>query len=270
MKEDLIFDLGMNDGGDTDFYLRKGFRVVAVEPNPSLCADARRRFASEINNGRLHVVERAISPNGGQIDLYLNEQVTGWTTTDMHWNKLRTRGGTTSRVIKVGSVRCQELLSEFGVPYHLKADVQGAELHCLQALLESLDRPKCLSIASGAKVAGTYMREIDLISRLGYRKFMVVRQDRTELQKCPFPAREGCYVDYTFKHGMSGLFGSELPGEWIDAKSARAELRKIAMSYKLAGHSECSWFRGVPSWRVKHQLDRLFWRGITWFDIHAM
>ena len=33
----LIFDVGCNDGQDSDFYLKKGFRVVAVEANPALC-----------------------------------------------------------------------------------------------------------------------------------------------------------------------------------------------------------------------------------------
>ena len=32
----LIIDLGMNDGSDTLFYLKKGFNVVAVEADPTL------------------------------------------------------------------------------------------------------------------------------------------------------------------------------------------------------------------------------------------
>jgi FkbM family methyltransferase len=275
MIKDLIFDLGMNNGDDTDFYLRKGFRVVAVEPNPDLCAAARQRFASDIANGRLHIVEKAIDQNGGEIDLFLNDQVSGWTTTDANWLKLRTNAGTASRVVKVPAVTCQGLVEEFGVPYYLKADVQGAERHCLEALLQFADRPKCLSIASGAKFAGgrvmrVVREEIDLISRLGYRKFKIIRQDQTELQKCPSPASEGHYVDYRFTHGMSGLFGSELPGDWIDAEAAVRELRRVAISYKFAGSSECGWFRAVPNATIKYRLDRLFWRGTTWFDTHAM
>jgi hypothetical protein len=36
MHPDLIYDLGMHRGGDTQFYLEKGFRVVAVEANPGV------------------------------------------------------------------------------------------------------------------------------------------------------------------------------------------------------------------------------------------
>ena len=32
----------MNNGDDTDFYLKKGFKVVAVEANGRLCEDRRR------------------------------------------------------------------------------------------------------------------------------------------------------------------------------------------------------------------------------------
>lgn len=33
---DLIFDIGANNGDDTAFYLKKGFRVVAIEADPAL------------------------------------------------------------------------------------------------------------------------------------------------------------------------------------------------------------------------------------------
>ena len=36
MIEDLIYDIGMNHGEDTAYYLSKGFRVIAIEANPGL------------------------------------------------------------------------------------------------------------------------------------------------------------------------------------------------------------------------------------------
>ena len=35
-RKNLIFDIGMHIGQDTEFYLKKGFCVVAVEANPKL------------------------------------------------------------------------------------------------------------------------------------------------------------------------------------------------------------------------------------------
>ncbi len=33
---DLVYDIGMNNGDDTAYYLSLGFRTVAIEANPEL------------------------------------------------------------------------------------------------------------------------------------------------------------------------------------------------------------------------------------------
>ena len=171
----------------------------------------------------------------------------------------------------------QEILSEYGVPYYVKADIQGAELLCLEALLEFADRPKHFSISTGADAIGAHTMQhirkgIGLFSALGYRKFQVVQQKHTDRQTCPFPAREGTYIDFRFRHGCTGLFGNELPGEWMNAKQALREYWKIVMNYKLAGNSPSptAWFNNLPSSTLRYYLDRLFWRGSGWYDTHAM
>jgi hypothetical protein len=41
--EDLIYDIGMHQGEDTEFYLQKGFNVIAFEADPDwyvlVCTD---------------------------------------------------------------------------------------------------------------------------------------------------------------------------------------------------------------------------------------
>jgi FkbM family methyltransferase len=186
----------MNNGDDTDFYLSKAFRVVAVEANPDLCVLAKQRFASEIRNGRLHIVNKAISETTGQIELFINDQVTGWSTIDSHYLQGRNQEGTKSCSFMVPAATFQEILREYGVPYYVKADIQGAELFCLEALLEFEDRPRSISISSGSEAAGGRAlkligRAFDLFSRLGYHRFKIIPQQYTDLEKCPFPAREG-------------------------------------------------------------------------------
>jgi hypothetical protein len=45
----LIYDVGMNNGDDIAYYLRRGFRVLAIEANPDLVANADlRRTANQI------------------------------------------------------------------------------------------------------------------------------------------------------------------------------------------------------------------------------
>jgi len=52
-RNDLIFDIGANNGDDTAAYLTRGYNVVAVEANPSLCVELRARFQPELESGRL-------------------------------------------------------------------------------------------------------------------------------------------------------------------------------------------------------------------------
>jgi hypothetical protein len=48
----LIYDVGMNNGDDTAYYLWCGFRVIAIEVNPELAADVAQRFAHQIKHRR--------------------------------------------------------------------------------------------------------------------------------------------------------------------------------------------------------------------------
>ena len=52
MEANLIYDIGCNNGDDTDFYLRKGFRVLALDADLSLCDHVLRRFQREVADGR--------------------------------------------------------------------------------------------------------------------------------------------------------------------------------------------------------------------------
>ncbi|MFT5604915.1 MAG: 16S rRNA A1518/A1519 N6-dimethyltransferase RsmA/KsgA/DIM1 with predicted DNA glycosylase, partial [Paracoccaceae bacterium] len=85
-NDDLVYDVGMHQGEDSDFYLKKGFRVVGFEADPDLAAQCRRRFFGEIESGQLVVVEGAIVDKqalaGGDktIRFYKNIDVSVWGT----------------------------------------------------------------------------------------------------------------------------------------------------------------------------------------------
>jgi len=57
----LIVDLGMNDGSDTVFYLKKGFSVIAVEANPVLARRSARRLRRFIRANTLQVLNYGIT-----------------------------------------------------------------------------------------------------------------------------------------------------------------------------------------------------------------
>ena len=47
MNEKLIYDVGMHLGEDAEFYLSKGYKVIAIDADPNLIKLAKSRFASD-------------------------------------------------------------------------------------------------------------------------------------------------------------------------------------------------------------------------------
>jgi hypothetical protein len=86
----LIYDVGMHKGQDTDFYLKKGFKVVAFEANPENINFCKRRFAEAIKDKRLTIVEGAIVENAARtgqetVRFYLNKNHSFWGSTCDDW-----------------------------------------------------------------------------------------------------------------------------------------------------------------------------------------
>ena len=63
-QADLIYDIGAHRGEDAEFYLRKGFRVVAIEADPDLVLACRRRLQPFLAQGRQTIIEGAIVEPG--------------------------------------------------------------------------------------------------------------------------------------------------------------------------------------------------------------
>jgi hypothetical protein len=65
--KDVIYDVGMNNGDDTAYYLSLGFRTVAIEANPELVKQAKARFAREVASGRLIILNIGIADREGAL-----------------------------------------------------------------------------------------------------------------------------------------------------------------------------------------------------------
>ena len=139
--QDLIYDVGAHLGEDSQHYLAKGFKVVAVEANPDLASHLRKRFAAEMADGRFKLVECVIAEQTGYQTFYVNETTSVWGTAYPQWAARNARLGSDSRVSRLPSRPFAEVMKEFGVPYYLKIDVEGADLLCLdgeQVILQIL------------------------------------------------------------------------------------------------------------------------------------
>ncbi|MEO0308391.1 MAG: FkbM family methyltransferase [Gloeomargarita sp. GMQP_bins_120] len=87
----LIMDIGMHEGKDTLFYLRKGFRVVAVEANPQFVKNVQSKLTDYIAKGQLIIENLAIGDREGEVTFYVNLDNDQWSSLKREWG---TRQGT--------------------------------------------------------------------------------------------------------------------------------------------------------------------------------
>lgn len=261
---ELIFDIGMNNGDDTAYYLHKGYKVVAVDADPAMVEEAKLRFREEIERDRVQILNVGIAPERGEQEFYISLQYSVWSSFD---KANATKGGGEYRSLKVHCIRFIDLIDQFGIPYYVKIDIEGNDRCCLEDL-ESGRLPRFISFEMSYADSD---KDIDLLSDLGYSHFKCIRQndfspitlknmdrecsrreivDRLGLvgkviNKIRFrKPRDGIW---RFQDGSSGMFGDDLPGEWLSRNEARA------------------------MWRKLHDTDlRVSAPGLgEWFDIHA-
>jgi FkbM family methyltransferase len=252
----LIFDIGCHNGRDSEFYLKKGFTVVAVEANPSLCLQLKQRFADQIASGQFLLVEKAIAEQRGEVEFYLSEKDSIWgTIRPEHAAKVAGHGAASTKII-VPSIPFSELIECFGVPHYMKVDIEGADLLCVEGLARFPQRPRFISIERSLSF-GRQIMELRLLSKLGYTRFQVIDQQTIPTQKPPNPAREGQYADHRFELHDSGLFGEELPHAWLTVRGA--VLRNAEL---FARNKRIGLLRRLP-------LLSRYAGGGSWYDLHA-
>ena len=272
-NENLIYDIGLHRGQDTDFYLKRGYRVIAFEADPENAEFCRARFLDEIADGRLTIVEGAITENlpendnSGKVKFYRNEDHSLWGSTSEDWAVRNKVMGTTNEIISVTAIDFGKCLEKYGIPHYLKADIVGSESVCLRALLKFENKPDYISIRSEKLVWRKLEQEFELFAQLGYDCFKAVKQDFDKIN-----AQLSSNKDepvYRFEEGASGPFSEETPGLWKDRGVLLRNYRKIFVKYWLFG--DYSYL--IQTDLGKHfisRMERVTRRSIPgWYDTHA-
>lgn len=268
--EKLIYDIGMHAGRDTEFYLQKGFRVLAVEADPAHVQKAKEKFKKEIADNRLVIIDKAIAPQGQlEVSFYTNNKFDDWGTIRPDWNREMSNDFTS---IKVETVQLETLITEYGMPYYMKIDIEGADTLCLQSLQRMQAAPSLLSVELPTP-SNTGDKETDcmeilcILYSLGYRRFKVSDQSALKYIRCPYPALEGAYVDYDFSGGVvSGPFGKELPGPFFSID--QVSMHYLNYFYKGSKQGFSFVRKVLDKAGIRVQSKGVFHAG-GWFDIHA-
>ncbi|PYP37892.1 MAG: hypothetical protein DMD48_10700 [Gemmatimonadetes bacterium] len=189
MERDLVFDIGVNNGEDTAHYLRRGFRVVGVDANPEMVAFCEGRFEDEIRAGRLILLNVGLAPEEGVASFFVSEGNGGvWSSLDP---ALASRGDLATHAVAVQARSLRSLVQEYGVPFYLKVDIEGAEHVCLRDI-DTADAPAYVSFeASEGRLENLF-----LLANAGYTRFKLIDQ-LTFRQAVPPPLHSMCLATAT-------------------------------------------------------------------------
>ncbi|MEN9229287.1 MAG: FkbM family methyltransferase [Thermostichus sp. DG02_5_bins_236] len=274
---DLIFDIGMHKGEDTNFYLKRGFRVIAFEANPDMVAFCEQRFKSFLEDGKLTIIFGAIVesndliPKQETVKFYKNNSLSVWGTVCADWAERNVHRGTTNTVVEVPVIKFIEIIQKYGMPFYMKIDIEGCDMICIKALKHFQIVPNYISFESSKTSFSQIEAEIKILSELGYLSFQAVEQSSIPhtqkwISEC---------IEYTFEEGSSGLFGTELPNPWKTKEEVLTQYKIISLGYKFLGD-----FGLLNSWKFPGSF---LFRGLTrraiqfvtkapvpgWYDTHA-
>jgi FkbM family methyltransferase len=266
----LVYDIGFHEGQDTAYYLKKGYRVVAVDADQALIARGNEQHAAAINRGQLTLVGKAIYEfDDREVEFFISD--------NSEWNSLNKdfagRNALGTRIEKVATVRLDTLVRTYGKPYFLKIDIEGYDVHALRTLSPEL-APDYISVEALSLTADHIpdedeaMATLKELQRLGYRQFRLVDQTAFEAMEPGTPvygvnrfAKEPLWAGllrrfllkkgyklkryshrdwinarcgHQFEYGSAGPLPEELDGRWLDARTAAETLRfHLAEAVKL-------------------------------------
>ena len=224
-KDPVIYDFGMNNGDDVEYYLLKSHRVVAVEANASLCELASKRFAHEIGFGRLKLVNVALSDHASAdpLPFYIHKANHVLSQLPEPEESIRDE----FEQVMVPCRTPSSIVREFGPPTYIKVDIEHYDLNVLRELFAAGIRPPEISAESHS--VGVFACLVEN----GYERFSLVDghtvpqvYNNTMIHIGSGKRR------FAFKEHSAGPFGQDIKTPWQDADSFLTTLARAGLGWK--------------------------------------
>jgi FkbM family methyltransferase len=137
----LIVDVGMSEGNDTDFYLKKGFRVVGIEADPAAFQELASRFAESIARNELVVLNCAAHSESDRSIEFVRAY-----SSQGHSHIFREENNRDGDIVTVSTIAWSDIISIAGIPYYCKIDIEGSEENFLVSIANSRMLPEYISV----------------------------------------------------------------------------------------------------------------------------
>ncbi len=268
-KDQLVFDIGLNNGEDTAYYLHLGYRVLGVEANPLLAAQCVRRFESEVRRGRVEIANVGVWSAPGEFTFYRNLSDDGASSF------LQERAPADRAKCEPMTIPCvttRQLIAKYGQPFFIKIDIEGADFRALQSLDPAI-APCYISLELN------YSDPIgERLLELGYSAFKFVNGEtylptppvfdhqlgwrllrkagrmapfiRNGIARLPLRFRPNAEYDPPGKYSpddyppgrRSGPFGEQACGSWMEPSVALRWWGKLRENHRRAGLQNAIWW----------------------------
>lgn len=237
----LIYDIGMNSGTDSAFYLSQGYRVVAVDANPVLVGQAAGRFVDSTMSGMLTLINVGVVPDaslsgrfGPALPFYVHKTLHVWSSMIKEVgcrNPFKPQNSSLPsspdycNKITIPTTSCAQLVQAFGRADYMKIDIEGHDEICFLSV--ALITPHLLP--QYVSVEGVTVQKVDMFEAHGYTKFKFVAQ--AAVYKKPTDGHESTQEEASDDEHGSGPWGEdardfELGSAWRTAAEARDRVQQ--------------------------------------------
>ena len=162
----LAFDIGCNVGNYSKKLLEAGWSVIAIDPNPHL-------FNHSPENVKR--VYSACSDSIGVIPFYFSNAHTISTASKDWVDNSRFAGKYIWEQYETQCTTIDNLVKDYGIPGHIKIDVEGYELIALRGMTRKYAEELCFEWAE--EQGDTAVDCVKYLESLGYTKFGYVHGD---------------------------------------------------------------------------------------------
>lgn len=209
-NNNLIYDLGFHIGQDTDYYLKKGFKVIAVEANPKLYREGLSKFKNFVEKGQLILINKAISKKSEKLKFYIHPTQSDWSSC---FKEFINNTNTQLEEIEVDGITLFDLIKQYGLPRYIKVDIEGADVIVAEQISKLNDKPEYISFETSRR---DYAKIFSYLYLAEYNNFQLINQLKYNNLILKDIKNEGIPINYTFEFGSSGLFGKDLQNDmWI-------------------------------------------------------
>lgn len=245
MNNRLIYDIGMHRGDDTNYYLKLGYNVIAVDANPFLVENCKEKFKNYIQDEYLSIINKGISSINGKSKFYINTKNSEWSSIN---KEIGTRNCNIINEIDIETITLEDIFKEYGIPFYLKIDIEGSDKFCLESI-DIKNKPQYVSCEA------TQLELIDILCSKGYSKFKMINQTNgfkpfcyvceisylpSLIQKVIWKIKKYIFKKY-LNYGDTGPFGESTKGKWKTSTEIKQDFNSF---YKKDGQAinSLSWF----------------------------